>query len=117
MPPEMIRKEPHGLPVDIWSYAICLMEIANGKLPHRKSSMLAMFKAATEGFPYPFDSARKWSASFLDFLHQCLNSDPTQRGTAANLLEHPWLQKRARRSDMKIVFSQLHSANLLTQAT
>ena len=117
MPPEMIRKEPHGLPVDIWSYAICIMELANGKLPYRKSSMLAMFKAATEGYPEPLESPRKWSQSFKDFLALCLQSDPNQRATAQELYEHPWLAKRARRSDMKTCFTQLHNAALLSQAT
>jgi serine/threonine protein kinase len=117
MPPEMIRKEPHGLPVDIWSYAICLMEIANGKLPYRKSSMLAMFKAATEGYPEPFESARRWTSSFRDFLSLCLQPDPNLRATAQQLYQHPWLSKRARRADMKTCFAQLHSAALLTQAT
>lgn len=117
MPPEMIRKEPHGLPVDIWSFGICLMELANGRLPHRKSSILAMFKAATLGFPDPFESARKWSSGFLDFMRKCLVIDPTQRATAAELLEHPWLEKRARRTDMRACFIQIHSASLLSQTT
>lgn len=117
MPPEMIRKEPHGLPADIWSFAICLMEVANGRLPHRKSSMLAMFKAATEGFSDPLDLPRKWSSSFLDFLRKCLIIDPSQRAIAQELYQHPWLNRRARRSDMKLIFAQIHNAALLSQTT
>lgn len=117
MPPEMIRKEPHGLPADIWSYAICLMELANGRLPHRKSSLLAMFKAATEGFPDPLESTRKWSSSFLDFLRQCLNIDPNERSTAQQLYHHPWLEKRAKRAEMKACFSLISAASVLSQTT
>ena len=113
----MIRKEPHGLPVDIWSYAICLMELANGRLPHRKSSLLAMFKAATEGVPHPLESTRKWSPAFLDFLRQCLHSDPTERATSAQLYEHPWLEKRAKRSEMKACFTTINAACNLLQTS
>lgn len=27
LPPEMINHEPHGLPVDVWSFGICCMEM------------------------------------------------------------------------------------------
>ena len=41
MPPEMIKKEPHGLPVDIWSSGICTLELMNGKPPNRDNSLKA----------------------------------------------------------------------------
>lgn len=113
----MIRKEPHGLAADIWSFAICLMEIANGRLPHRKSSILAMFKAATIGYTEPFETPRKWSPLFSDFMRQCLVIDPAKRMTAADLFSHPWLEKRAKRNDMRACFIQIHSAALLSQTT
>eukprot|EP00026_Physarum_polycephalum_P003650 Phypoly_transcript_03663.p1 GENE.Phypoly_transcript_03663~~Phypoly_transcript_03663.p1 ORF type:complete len:665 (+),score=125.19 Phypoly_transcript_03663:141-2135(+) len=37
MPPEMILGIPHGTPADMWSFAICLLELANGEPPNRKS--------------------------------------------------------------------------------
>lgn len=39
MPPEMIKRLPYSYPVDIWSFAICLLELANGQPPNRKSSL------------------------------------------------------------------------------
>lgn len=39
MPPEMIKRQPHGLSVDVWSFGICCMEMANGHVPNRKSSI------------------------------------------------------------------------------
>lgn len=113
----MIRKEPHGLAADLWSFGICMMEIANGRLPHRKSSILAMFKAATLGYGDPFESPRKWSPLFQDFMRKALVIDPAKRASAAELFDHPWLEKRARRSDMRACFIQIHSASLLSQTT
>ena len=39
MPPEMIKRQQYSYPVDIWSFAICLLELANGQPPNRKSSL------------------------------------------------------------------------------
>lgn len=69
MPPEMILGIPHGTPADLWSFAICLLELANGEPPNRKSPVRAMFLAATEGINLSPD---KYSGDFIDFLTKCL---------------------------------------------
>ena len=35
IPPEMIRRETHGLAVDVWSFGICTLELANNNIPNR----------------------------------------------------------------------------------
>ena len=35
--------------VDLWSFGICILELANGKPPHRSSALRAMFTAGTVG--------------------------------------------------------------------
>ena len=37
MPPEMIQCKPHGYAADIWSFAICLIEMADKRPPNRKA--------------------------------------------------------------------------------
>ena len=32
--PEMIQLKPHGAPVDIWAFAISILEVINGRPPH-----------------------------------------------------------------------------------
>eukprot|EP01125_Pyxidicula_operculata_P008029 TRINITY_DN2712_c0_g1_i1.p1 TRINITY_DN2712_c0_g1~~TRINITY_DN2712_c0_g1_i1.p1 ORF type:complete len:306 (+),score=42.28 TRINITY_DN2712_c0_g1_i1:358-1275(+) len=92
MPPEMIRRQPHGLLVDIWSFGICLIECAIGRPPNYSSPIKAMFVAATEGYPEPVDPM-KWSPLFIDFLSKCLQISPEHRWSASKLLEHKFLTK------------------------
>ena len=39
MPPEMIKRQVYGPAVDIWSFAICVLELANGQPPNRRSAL------------------------------------------------------------------------------
>jgi len=87
MPPEMIKRQPHGLLVDIWSYAICLLEMAN-ELPDYKSSFTAMYVTAVRGYPDPSFKKEKWSEDFYNFLICCLNSNQKERWTIKQLLQH-----------------------------
>jgi len=91
MAPEMIRKQLHGLPVDIWSFGICLMETANGQPPNSTSSIYAMFVSATIGYPEPFTEKEKWTQDFKDFITNCLIINPKERWTVKQLLQHKFL--------------------------
>jgi len=108
MPPEMIQRKPHGLMVDIWSFGICLMEMANGHPPNRKSSFQAMFVAATCGYPEPLEG-NNWSVDFKDFIGKCIQVVPSARSDVATLLKHSFLKKAFERQEMidlcKLVFS------------
>jgi len=113
MPPEMILRQPHGLPVDVWSFAICLLELANGHPPHRKSSIKAMFVAVTKGYPQPFEEPHKWSNEFKDFVSRCLVIDPKKRWTVKQLLQHDWLKCAASQTEMEKLFKNIFVANKL----
>ena len=76
------------------------MELANGHPPHRRSSIKAMFTAAVEGYPQPFEEPARWSAEFAQFLASCLQVNPTARPTCDALLAHPFLSKAASREHM-----------------
>jgi len=108
MPPEMIQNKPHGYPADIWSFAICLMEMADKKPPHRKSRVKAMFISGTEGLaPYVIERQPHYSQEFSDFLLLCLNMDPSQRATTEQLLQHPFLTKAATLKTMEGVLREI----------
>jgi len=92
IPPEMIRSQSHDYKSDIWSYAICLTELANRHPPYVKSPCKAMLTAVTHGYQQPFDHKDKWSDIFLDFLQHCFVQDPLQRSSAHELLKHPFIE-------------------------
>lgn len=35
----------------------------------------------------------KWSPVFVDFLKHCLDLEPARRGTAEEMLKHPFIEK------------------------
>jgi len=108
MPPEMIKRQPHGLSTDVWSFGICCMEMANGHVPNRKSSIAAMFISASDGYPMPFEQPEDWSDEFNDFIMHCLRCDPTERWTVPQLLEHPFMAKCASKEEMVKIFFDIY---------
>jgi len=99
MPPEMILRRPHGLLVDMWSFGICVMEMANGHPPNRKSSIQAMFVAATVGYAEPLEGTH-WSTEFRDFITKCVQLLPEARMDVATLQKHPFLKKSFEKTEM-----------------
>jgi serine/threonine protein kinase len=113
MPPEMIKRVPHGLGVDIWSFGICIMEMANGAPPYRKSAIRAMYEAATIGYPEAFARKSKWSGHFQDFLSKCLIVNPEERWTIKQLIEHPFLEPDVEKESISDLFKTLLLTNKL----
>jgi len=113
MPPEMIQRRPYGPAVDIWSFAICLLELANGQPPNRKSALKAMFVAGTTGYEQPFNKPDHWSSPFKDFISKCLEMDPQDRATADDLLRHTFLDKADTKKGMKKILSHIFLQNTI----
>jgi len=107
LPPEMINHEPHGLPVDVWSFGICCMEIVNSHPPHQRSALRAMFVAATEGYPDPVEDKSLWSDSVRDFVGRSVIKDPKQRWTVDQLLLHDFIEKRTDKQSMSALFTKI----------
>jgi len=89
MPPEMILKQPHSLAVDIWSFAVCILELYIGAPPHEGSALKCMLYACTEGLTNAIPNGI--DPLCQDFLYQCLVMNPDKRAKAAELSEHPWI--------------------------
>ncbi|EFA86685.1 putative protein serine/threonine kinase [Heterostelium album PN500] len=113
MSPEMIRGEGYGCPSDLWSFGICLLELANGEPPNRKSSLHAMFSIATHTINghTGLERPEKWTEHFRHFLTLCLEVDPAKRQTAEQLLTHPWLTISENPETMKKILAQIFIAN------
>jgi p21-activated kinase 1 len=87
IPPEMIRNEPHSFPADIWSAAICLLELANKEPPFNRQAIRCLYEVGTKGMEQPFNKPEEWSQSFKDFISSMVKLNQEERGTAAQLIK------------------------------
>jgi len=105
MAPEMIKGKKYGVAVDIWSLAVCLLEMKYQVPPNYSSRIYAMFTAATEGIN--LNPKHKHSPDFADFFKKCLSIDPEMRPSAGELLKHPFLDRASKREDMQVILKQV----------
>ncbi|KQK05073.1 mitogen-activated protein kinase kinase kinase 17 [Brachypodium distachyon] len=96
MAPEVARGEEQGPAADIWALGCTVVEMATGRAPWNGTGMEDDgVLAALHRIGYTDDAVPevpKWlSADAKDFLARCLTRRPSDRCTAAQLLEHPFL--------------------------
>ncbi|NXQ56621.1 PAK3 kinase, partial [Anthoscopus minutus] len=91
MAPEVARKEPYGPKVDTWSLGIVGIEMAKGRAPYVwKSRERAKYLIGKRGAP---DLHKlKLPSALCEFLGCCLQMDVDRRGSAQELLQHPFLK-------------------------
>lgn len=93
MAPEVVRgkNKGYGLPADIWSLGCTVLEMLTGQIPYSNlEPMQALFRIGKGEPPLIPDSL---SRDAKDFIMQCLQVNPDDRFTAAQLLNHPFLQR------------------------
>jgi len=89
IPPEMIKSEPHSYQVDVWSMAVCLLELLIQKPPLYGNTISSMFTVATKGLTSCIpDYASK---DCRDFLSDCLVIDQEKRHMPPELLKHKFV--------------------------
>ena len=102
MAPELIKAEPYDSKVDIWSTGITLIEMAEGEPPHMSLPVLKALLTITTNPPAKLKSvgSTAWSPAMHHFLEQSLQSKPNKRATAAELLEHPFIQSAGSQEEL-----------------
>ena len=93
MAPELIRgKASYDIKVDIWSFGIFALELADGEPPYiSEPQQKVLYLIVTKDAPTLQN--QKWSQTFRDFVARCLNKDSERRADAQELLRHPFLSK------------------------
>ena len=91
MAPELIKGERrYDTKIDIWSFGIFAYELAEGNPPYiRELQSRVMINIITREAPL---ISSRWSEGFRDFVKKCLTTNPEERPSAAEMLQHPFLQ-------------------------
>ncbi|KAH9475741.1 Calcium/calmodulin-dependent protein kinase [Psilocybe cubensis] len=90
--PEVLLKQGHGKPVDIWAIGIITYVVLCGYSPFRSEDVRVLIKETTAAKIEFHD--RYWknvSSEAKAFIKSLLNPDSTNRPTAAQALADPWL--------------------------
>jgi serine/threonine protein kinase len=90
MAPELIRGErSYTTKVDIWSFGIFAMEMADGDPPYISEPQGRVIFNIVKKDPPPINP--RWSNHYRDFVKICLTKDAASRPDASELLKHPFL--------------------------
>lgn len=94
MAPEVVKGEEYGAKVDVWSLAIMAIELVDGDPPYMDESPVRALFLITQNPPPTVKDPSIISPEFADFLSKCLQKEPDQRWSCAELLDHPFIQTR-----------------------
>eukprot|EP01064_Diplonema_japonicum_P032322 TRINITY_DN6036_c2_g1_i1.p1 TRINITY_DN6036_c2_g1~~TRINITY_DN6036_c2_g1_i1.p1 ORF type:complete len:621 (+),score=129.30 TRINITY_DN6036_c2_g1_i1:55-1917(+) len=92
MAPEVIQGASYGLPADVWSLGITVIEMLLGQPPFVndfENPHAAMFHIAQLQDPYPLSP--ELSPLACDFLGSAIVREPAQRHTVDALIKHPFV--------------------------
>lgn len=117
MAPEVIRESAYDEKADIWSLGISCIEMATGQPPYADVHPMRALFLIPKSTP-PQLEGEQWSDEFKSFVQMCLQAQPEERRTAAELLQHRFLA-RAGRSDklQKLMRSKIDAERRKPAAT
>ncbi|RCV08528.1 hypothetical protein SETIT_1G334100v2 [Setaria italica] len=91
MAPEVAKAKPHGPPADIWSLGCTVLEMLTGKVPYPDMEWIHALLNIGRGIPPEIPNTLSEDAR--DFIEKCVQANPNDRPSAAQLLEHPFVQR------------------------
>ncbi|XP_073788426.1 serine/threonine-protein kinase PAK 5 isoform X2 [Danio rerio] len=92
MAPEVISRLPYGTEVDIWSLGIMVIEMVDGEPPYFNEPPLQAMRRIRDNLPPRLKESHKVSSVLRAFLELMLVREPSQRASALELLQNPFLK-------------------------
>ena len=92
MAPEIVREEMYDKSVDIWSIGVIAHILLSGCPPFYGKTKLDIYRSIVSDIPKFGKVKSSLTQEAIQFVMKCLSKDPARRFTAAQLLDHPWLQ-------------------------
>ncbi|CAM4685751.1 unnamed protein product [Leuciscus chuanchicus] len=92
MAPEVISRLPYGTEVDIWSLGIMVIEMVDGEPPYFNEPPLQAMRRIRDNLPPRLKESHKVSSVLRAFLDLMLVREPSQRASALELLQNPFLK-------------------------
>lgn len=97
--PEVLRRN-YGPEADIWSAGIILYILLSGVPPFWGENEQSIFDAVLRGhLDFSSDPWPSISSSAKDLVKKMLRSDPKERFSASEVLNHPWMREDGDASD------------------
>jgi len=112
VPPEMINNLTHTFSADIWSFAVCILELFLSSPPYPESPVKCMLMAATRGLKDQIPETATPVAT--DFLSSCLTIEQEKRATAEQLLQHEWVIQPNLEEGIDEILYQIFLSNSLS---
>ena len=80
MAPEMVKgQEMYDSKVDVWSFGIFVVELAEGEPPYLEEKEQTRILFNIQHNPPPKINSAKWSSDFCDFVYCSLRKEPEKR--------------------------------------
>ncbi|XP_028403006.1 serine/threonine-protein kinase PAK 6-like isoform X2 [Dendronephthya gigantea] len=92
MAPEIIARQPYGPESDIWSIGVMVIEMIDGEPPYFNEQPLQAMRKIRDLNPPTVKNPAKLSPRLKSFIEKALTHNPQERGTALDLLQHPFLR-------------------------
>eukprot|EP00903_Cladosiphon_okamuranus_P019693 g18097.t1 len=85
--PEIMSQQPFGKPADLWSVGVMLYQMISGRLPFIPARV-----CVTKPVSFPSAVWADVNVGVKNLIEGLLEKEPSQRLTATQALQHPWIQ-------------------------
>ena len=90
--PEVLDTEGHSYEVDVWSLGCIIYTMIAGKPPFESQNVKMTYQKIREN-TFHFPEKSRFSPLAKDLIAKILISDPEERLTVQQILDHPWMNQ------------------------